>query len=177
MSKHEGGRASDPFFSTRLNLQEIKDGSRRMTGDTLFTILQQMYEARKNGYDEALMLDDERFVAEGPAENIFLVESKTLATPNSRSALPGITRKSILEISKDIGLKSYERKVTLEQAKNADELFFCGTATEIAPIISVDGKKIGDGKAGEITLKIRDKFYNIVRGKDRKYEKWLTYVY
>lgn len=135
-----------------------------------------MYEARKKGYDEALMLDDDSNVAEGPAENIFVVKNKKLITPNSRSALPGITRKSILEISRDLKIKAYERKVSLQEVKNADELFFCGTATEVAPIISVDGKKIGNGKAGETTIKVRDKFYNVVRGKDKKYEKWLTYV-
>ena len=135
-----------------------------------------MYEARKKGYDEALMLDDEGFVAEGPAENIFLVKNKKLITPSSKSALHGITRNTILKISRNIGIKAFEKKVTLDEVKNADELFFSGTATEIAPIISVDGKMIGNGKSGEITLKIRNKFYDIVRGKDKKYSEWLTYV-
>ena len=135
-----------------------------------------MYEARKRGFDEALMLDPDGYVCEGPSENIFIVKNGKLITPNSRSALPGITRKSILEMSKSIGIKAYEKKVTRNEVKNADELFFCGTATEIAPIISIDGKKIGNGKIGEITSKVRDKYYNIVRGKDKKYKKWLTYV-
>lgn len=135
-----------------------------------------MYEARKNGHDEALMLDLNGYVAEGPAENIFIVKNRNLITPNSRSALPGITRKSILEISKNLGIRAYERKVTIKDVKNADELFFCGTATEIAPVISIDNKKIGNGKVGEITSKTKDKYYNIVRGKDKKYSKWLTYV-
>lgn len=135
-----------------------------------------MYEARKKGYDEALMLDDDNFVAEGPAENIFIVKNNILTTPSSRSALPGITRKSILEISRDMGFRAYESKITLRQVMNADELFFCGTATEIAPIISVGSKRIGNGKAGEITKKIREKYYGIVRGKDSRYKKWLTYV-
>lgn len=135
-----------------------------------------MYEARKKGYDEALMLDEDNLVAEGPAENIFIVKGRALITPNSRSALPGITRKSILEIGKNMGLKAYEKQVNLQQVKDSDELFFCGTATEVAPIISVDGRKIGNGKAGEITKKIREKYYGIVRGRDMKYRKWLTYV-
>ena len=135
-----------------------------------------MYEVRKKCFDEALMLDLNGYVAEGPAENIFLVKNRTLITPNSRSALPGITRKSILKISRDIGIRAYERKVTIKEVKNADELFFCGTATEIAPVISIDNKKIGNGKVGEITSKTKDKYYNIVRGKDKKYSKWLTYV-
>lgn len=135
-----------------------------------------MHEARKKGFDEALMLDDKGFVAEGPAENIFIVKNGNLITPNSKSALHGITRNSILKISSDLGIKAYEKEVTLSDVRNADELFFSGTATEIAPIISIDGKNIGDKKTGEITLKIRNRFYDIVRGKDRKYRKWLNYV-
>ena len=135
-----------------------------------------MFEARKKGYDEALMLDYEGYVAEGPAENIFIVKNRTLITPISKSALHGITRSSILEISKDMGIKAYEKEVTLNEVKNADEVFFSGTATEIAPVIEVDGKKIRNGKPGEITLKLIEEYSNIVRGKNRKYAKWLTYV-
>ncbi|MEK6984606.1 MAG: branched-chain amino acid transaminase [Nanoarchaeota archaeon] len=135
-----------------------------------------MYDSRKKGYDEALMLDHQGFVSEGPAENIFLVKNGGLITPNSRSALHGITRKSILEISKDMGIKSYEKRVKLSEVKNADELFYCGTATEIAPIIAADDKKIGNGKVGEVTSKLRNKFYSIVRGKDKNYARWLTFV-
>lgn len=135
-----------------------------------------MHEARKNGYDEALMLDGDGLVSEGPAENFFLVKDGILATPKSRSALHGITRNSILEICKNIGLEAYEKNVTLDEVKKADELFFCGTATEIAPIISIDGKKIGKGKIGIITSMLKNKFYDIVKGNDKKYEKWLTYI-
>ena len=135
-----------------------------------------MYEVRKKGYDEALMLDEQGFVSEGPAENIFLVKNGNLITPDSRSALHGITRNSILRISKGMGIKAYEKNVAISEVKNADELFFCGTATEIAPIISVDNKKIGNGKVGEITSKVRDKYYNIVKGIDNKYKKWLNYI-
>lgn len=135
-----------------------------------------MFEARSKGYDEALMLDINGYVSEGPAENIFLVKNGNLIAPNSRSALPGITRDSIMKISKDLGIKAYEKKVNLNEVKNADELFFCGTATEVAPIISVDGKRIGNGKVGELTTKIKNKYCDVVRGKDKKYRKWLTYV-
>lgn len=135
-----------------------------------------MYEARKKGYDEALMLDYEGYVAEGPAENIFIVKNGNLITPDSRSALHGITRKSILEISRDLGIKAYERKVRLNEVENADEVFFCGTATEIAPVVEVNDKKIGNGKLGELTSRIKNKYMDIVRGKDRKYIKWLTFV-
>ncbi len=135
-----------------------------------------MHEARKKGYDEALMLDYEGFVAEGPAENIFIVKNKELMTPSSRSALYGITRSSILEISKDIGIKTYEKNISLTEVNNADEVFFCGTATEIAPVIEVDGNRIADGRPGKITSRLKAKFYDIVRGKDKKYKGWLTYI-
>ena len=135
-----------------------------------------MYEARNKGYDEALMLDNKGFVSEGPAENIFLVKNNDLITPDSRSALHGITRDSIIKISKDLNIKTFEKQVTLDELKNADELFFCGTATEVAPIISIDGKTIGNGKAGKITSKVRDKYSDVVRGKDKKYKKWITYA-
>ncbi len=147
----------------------------KISGDYANSILA-MYEARKKGYDEALMIDSDGYVSEGPAENLFLVKNGNLMTPNSKSALHGITRNSILEISKDLGLKSYEKKVTLNEVKNADELFYCGTATEIAPIVSIDNKKIGNGKAGKITLRIIDAYMDIVKGRNKKYKKWLTYV-
>jgi len=135
-----------------------------------------MHDARKKWYDEALMLDHEGFVSEGPAENIFMVKGNALLTPSSKSALHGITRSSIMQIAHDLKIKTYEKKITLEELKNSDEIFFCGTATEIAPIISVDDKKIGNGRIGNVTSLLRDKFYEIVRGKDKKYKKWLTYV-
>ena len=147
----------------------------KLSGNYANSILA-MHEARKKGYDEALMLDEHGNVAEGPAENIFLVKNRVLITPNSRSALPGITRKSILEIGKDMGFKAYEKKVTLKDVRSADELFFCGTATEVAPIIAIDGKRVGDGKVGRITSKICDKYSDVVRGKNKKYSKWLTYA-
>ena len=135
-----------------------------------------MYEARKKGYDEALMLDSQGYVSEGPAENIFIIKKNALIDPLSSSALPGITRASIIELSKDLGIHAYQKKIRLKEVKNADELFYCGTATEIAPIVSVDGKTIGNGKAGALTSKIKFHYYNIVHAKVRKYKKWLTYI-
>ncbi|MBI2658556.1 branched-chain amino acid transaminase [Candidatus Woesearchaeota archaeon] len=172
------------YYSTnlRIKISEYRRHSERssvygakISGNYANSILA-MYEVRKKGYDEALMLDLDNYVSEGPAENIFMVKNKTLIAPKSRSALPGITRKSILEISKGIGIKAYEKKVRAKELKNADELFFCGTATEIAPVIAIDGKRVGNGKAGEITLKIRQKYRDVVRGKDKKYMKWLAYI-
>ena len=135
-----------------------------------------MKEARDNGFDEALMLDGEGFVSEGPTENLFLVKNKELITPNSTSALHGITRDTILKISKDLGIKTYEKKVTINEVINSEELFFCGTGKEISPIISVDNGKIGNGKIGKITSAIKSKYFEVVRGKDTKYNNWLDYV-
>lgn len=135
-----------------------------------------MREAREKGYDEALMLGSDGFVAEGPAENLFIIQNNTLTAPSSRSALYGFTRDTLLRISKDIGIKSKEKKLTLKEVKNADEAFFCGTGKEISPIISIDSNKIGDGKPGKITMKIRDFYFDIVKGRNKKYRKWLTYV-
>jgi len=147
----------------------------KITGNYANSILA-MHEARAKGYDEALMLDCHGNVAEGPAENLFAVKDGRLMTPNSRSALHGITRDTILRISKDMGIQSYEKKMSLGEVRNADELFFCGTMMEIAPIASINGKIIGNGKTGRVTKKIMDKYYDVVRGSDRRYENWLAYV-
>ena len=147
----------------------------KISGNYVSSILA-MHEARKKGYDEALMLDNEGFISEGPTENLFLVKNGKVITPSSRSALHGITMGSIIKITKDMGIDAREKRVTLSDVKKADELFFCGTAKEISPIISVNHKKIGNGKAGKITIKIKNKFYEIVSGKDEKYGKWLTHV-
>ncbi len=135
-----------------------------------------MFEARVKGYDEALMLDSKGKVSEGPCQNIFMVKGNKIITSNSKSILPGITRDSLLKLSKDLGFKAIEKKITLKELKNADEVFYCGTLTEILPIKKIDDSKIGDGKAGNITKKLREEFSKIVRGRNDKYNHWLEYV-
>jgi len=135
-----------------------------------------MKAAREKGYDEALMVGSDGFVAEGPAENLFVIKNKVLTTPSSRSALYGFTRDTLLKISKDINIKSKEKRLTLNEVKNSDEAFFCGTGKEISPIISIDNHKIGNGKAGKITSQLKDLYFDIARGRNKKYSKWLTYV-
>ena len=135
-----------------------------------------MREAREKGYDEALMLDGEGFVSEGPAENVFIIKDGKLIAPSSRSSLRGFTRDTLLRISAEIGMEPIEKKITLKEAMNADEVFFCGTGAELSPIISIDNKKIGDGKAGKATAMIRDFYFDIVRGKNKKFGKWLAYI-
>ena len=133
-------------------------------------------EARKNGYDEALMLDFEENVAEGSAENFFIVKEKKLITPPLGNILPGITRDSVIEIARDHGMKVEEKKFSLGYAKNADEAFVTGTGAEITPVIQIDKKIIGSGKIGHATKRLMKLYQGAVSGKIRKYEKWLDYV-
>ena len=134
-----------------------------------------MEDARRSGYDEALLLDEEGIVSEGPAHNLFAVKDGLLLTSTSKSALHGITRNSILEIAKELGYTMIEKDLTLEEVKDSDEVFFCATGAEIIWIKSVDEIRISD-EIGEITKKIKEKYFDAVRGKDKKYEHWLDYV-
>jgi branched-chain amino acid aminotransferase len=134
-------------------------------------------DALNSGYDEAILLNLDGFVAEGPGENVFIVKDGMLITPPlSAGALGGITRDSIIKIAKDQGIKFEERSISREQLYSADEAFFTGTAAEVTPIREVDGKPIGGGKRGKITEKLQRIFFNAVRGKEPKYEYWLDYV-
>lgn len=133
-------------------------------------------EAISCGFDEALLLDTEGYVSEGSGENIFIVRNGILKTTPLTSILEGITRDSILTIAKDSGLGIMEERFTRDEVYIADEAFFTGTAAEVTPIRELDGRTIGNGKAGIITKKLQKKFFEIVKGKDRKYKSWLTYI-
>jgi branched-chain amino acid aminotransferase len=134
-------------------------------------------DALDSGYDEAILLNLDGFVAEGPGENVFIVKDGVLITPPlSAGALGGITRDSIIKIARDNGIKFKERNISCEQLYRADEAFFTGTAAEVTPIREVDGKHIGRGKRGKITEMLQRIFFNAVRGKEPKYEFWLDHV-
>ncbi len=134
-------------------------------------------EALKAGYDEAVMLDSSGYVAEASGENIFLVFGDTIITPpESSSILNGITRKSVIELAKDLGYQVKEETFPRDTIYIADEVFLTGTAAEVTPVREVDNRKIGKGSAGDATLKIQAEFFKIVLGKNPKYKKWLTYV-
>jgi len=134
-------------------------------------------DALNSGYDEAILLNIEGFVAEGPGENVFIVKDGKLITPPlSACALAGITRDSIIKIAKDEGINFEERNITREQLYAADEAFFTGTAAEVVPIRKIDGHTMGNGRRGKITEKLQRIFFNAVRGKEPKYESWLDYV-
>ncbi len=133
-------------------------------------------EVKDAGYDEALLLDYKGNIAEGPGENIFIVKDNKLITPPLGTILKGITRASVIQLAKDLGIKVEEKTLTLKEAYNADEAFFTGTAAEVTAIESIDDKKIGKKAPGPITIKLRDAFMDIVHGKTEKYKDWLAYV-
>jgi branched-chain amino acid aminotransferase len=133
-------------------------------------------EVKEAGYDEAILLDTEGYVAEGPGENIFLVRDGILKTTPLTSILEGITRESILELAKEKKIPAVEQRFTRDELYIADEAFFTGTAAEITPIREVDGRVIGTGKPGPITKELQKTFFDIVHGKDQKHKSWLTYL-
>lgn len=136
-----------------------------------------MGEVQASGFDEAILLTKNGYLAEGPGENLFLVKNGKLITPGLESdVLFGITRFSLIEVAEDMGIEVEERQIHRDELHTCDEAFFCGTAAEVTPIVDVDGLPIGNGKPGEITGKIGKKFKDIVTGKVSEYAGWLTYV-
>jgi branched-chain amino acid aminotransferase len=133
-------------------------------------------EAVHAGYDEAIMLDTEGYVAEASGENIFIVKDGLLRTPPLTSVLPGITRASILTIAQDLGIAVQDRRFSRDELYLADEAFLTGTAAEVTPIREVDGRVVGSGQPGPITLKLQEAFFKAVKGEDSRYQDWLTYV-
>ncbi len=131
-------------------------------------------EAKSLGYDEALMLDTEGYVSEASGENIFMVRKGVLKTTPLTSVLDGITRDAVIAIAEEKGIKVKEERFTRDELYIADEAFFTGTAAEITPIREVDNRKIGEGKPGEITKSIQKEFFDIAKGKNLKYRRWLT---
>lgn len=132
-------------------------------------------EAKRDGYDEAILLDAQGYVAEGSGENIFAVQNGKLYTPALDVALDGITRKTVFAIAEDMNLTVVEKRITRDELYTADEVFFTGTAAEITPVREIDGREIGIGSRGSITEEIQSRYFDIVQGKNKKYEKWLTY--
>ena len=133
-------------------------------------------EAKRAGYDEALLLDYQGNVSEGAGENIFMIKNHKIYTPPLGNILPGITRMSIIELARDETYQVEERILNLSDMKNADEVFLTGTAAEVTPVKQIDDKSIGTGKTGIITSELREKFLDIVHGRNNKYEKWISYV-
>ena len=134
------------------------------------------YEAIDCGYDEALLLDDQGYVAEASGASFFMIKNNEIITPPSDNALASITQKMVIEMAEDMGYKVTRRKITREEVYVADEAFLTGTAAEITPVALVDAREIGCGSRGEITTIIQSAYFDIVFGRNKKYEHYLTYV-
>ena len=135
-----------------------------------------LHEALDSGCDEALLLDNEGYVAEGSGENVFLIKDGVLHTPELTSCLAGITRSTVFTLAKELGLQILERRITRDEVYIADEAFFTGTAAEVLPIQSLDGRTIGGGSRGPITEKIQSAYFDQVRGNRSVNEEWHTLV-
>jgi branched-chain amino acid aminotransferase len=134
-------------------------------------------EAIRRGYDEALLLNTKGDVAEGSGENLFVVKNGTIVTNDiDASILLGVTRDSILQIARDLGLPVVIRPISLADVQTADELFFSGTAVEVTPVREVDGRVVADGKPGPISQRIQKTFFDAVHGRLPQYRSWLAYA-
>lgn len=135
-----------------------------------------LQEALRDGYDEALLLDAEGYVMEGSGENVFIVREGVLYTPDLTSALDGITRRTVLSLADELGIRVVEKRITRDEVYIADEAFFTGTAAEVTPIREVDGRAIGKGTRGPITERLQGLYFDQVYGRRDEYPEWLTLV-
>jgi branched-chain amino acid aminotransferase len=135
-----------------------------------------LQEALNDGYDEALLLDVDGFVAEGSGENIFIVRNGVIYTPELTSALEGITRETIMTLIKEQGYEVREKRITRDEVYVADEAFFTGTAAEVTPIRELDNRAIGNGGRGPITERLQTLYFDVVHGRSPAHKNWLTSV-
>jgi len=133
-------------------------------------------EATQDGYDEALLLDVDGYVAEGSGENIFIVRDGTLYEPELTSSLEGITRDAVIRLARDFGMPFVSKRITRDEVYIADEAFFTGTAAEVTPIRELDNHVIGTGRRGPVTERLQKAFFDCVLGRSDKYRDWLTPV-
>ncbi|MBI5196806.1 MAG: branched-chain amino acid transaminase [Nitrospirae bacterium] len=160
------------FTRHHVNVSMTKS---KTCGDYVNSILAKR-EAVFCGYDEALLLDTAGYVAEGSGQNIFIVRNGVLKTTPLRSILEGITRNSVIEMAHRGKIPVKEVNFSRDEVYIADEVFLTGTAAEITPVREVDGRIIGKGKPGPITKKLQNLFFNIVKGRNKSYKSWLTYI-
>ncbi len=147
----------------------------KLAGNYVNSVLAKM-EVKKDGYDEALMLDVHGFVSEATGENIFMVHNGVIKTTPLTSVLSGITRDTVICIARDLGYQVVEQQFTRDELYTAEEAFFSGTAAEITPIREVDNRSIGTGTIGHITKRIQETYFRVVKGQDTHYSFWLTKV-
>ncbi len=177
-AKEKGIRLMTSSFRRVFAKPEL--AAAKITGNYYVSALAKM-EALEAGFDEALLLDGKGFVSECSVENVFIVRGAKagrpeLITPPAESALPGITRASIIEIAQDEGIFVSEEKFRADDLCAADEVFVTGTSAEVTPVVQIDGKKIGNGSRGDATKRLQEIYFMAVHGRDRKYEKWLTFA-
>ena len=144
-------------------------------GDYVNSILAKR-EALLEGYSEAIMLDVDGLVSEATGENLFLVSGGALHTPPVHTILAGITRSTVMEIARDKGIQVVERPITRDELYIADELFLTGTAAEVTPIAEVDRRRVGNGRRGPVTHTLQAAYFDVVAGREPKYEGWLSYL-
>jgi branched-chain amino acid aminotransferase len=147
----------------------------KATGNYMNSMLA-LQEALSCGYDEALLLDTEGYVAEGSGENIFIVRDGILYTPDLTSALAGITRATIFTLAEEIGLTIREKRISRDEVYIADEAFFTGTAAEVTPIRELDRRTIGSGARGPITERLQSLYFDAVHGRHSTHKEWLTLI-
>lgn len=147
----------------------------KATGNYMNSIMA-LKEAVNSGFDEALLLDTNGYVAEGSGENVFIIRDGVIFTPQLTSCLEGITRATIMTFAEELGIKVVETSITRDEVYIADEAFFTGTAAEVTPICEIDSRSINGGKPGPITQKMQEMYFAAVKGENNKYQEWLTHV-
>ncbi len=133
-------------------------------------------EVAQDGYQEALLLDVDGYVAEGSGENIFIIKKGKIYTPDLTACLEGITRASVIQLAQEAGIEVIQKRITRDEVYCADEAFFTGTAAEITPIRELDCREIGSGKRGPITEQLQTAFFDCGNGKSDRHADWLHYV-
>ncbi len=172
-SMENGIRAKVSSFSRHHVNAKMTKG--KTCGDYVNSILAKR-EALLDGYDEAIMLDTQGLVAEASGENLFVVRAGELHTPPLATVLDGITRATVIEIARDKGIAVRETPMARDELYIADELFLTGTAAEVTPVREVDHRTIGSGSRGAMTRLLQTAFFDVVSGRESKYERWLTYL-
>jgi len=168
-----GIRAKVSSFSRHYVNAKMTKG--KTCGDYVNSILAKR-EALLDGYDEAIMLDTQGFVSEASGENIFLVSDGVLKTPPLSTVLGGITRSTVIELARDKGISVVEGPITRDELYVADELFLTGTAAEVTPVREVDHRRVGSGARGPVTERLQSLYFDVVSGRESKYERWLSYL-
>ncbi len=173
-SKHEGVRAKVSSWE-RISPRSLIPHA-KATGQYLNSVLAKI-ESLKAGYDEAILLDEHGHVCEGSGENVYVIRDGAIVTPpQTASILDGISRRSVLQIARDLGYSTIERDLARAELYHADEVFLTGTAAELVPVREIDDQEIGDGRPGEITQVLQRAFDEALHGRSERYMEWLDIV-